>query len=73
MRRALIAVACVTLLAACAAPRAEEVNTSPEDGWVYVDNLAGLSKGCDGTTLVYHYGGYQGGVAVVPNSPECAP
>lgn len=38
-------------------------NTDPKDGWVD-DN--GLSKICDGTTLVYYHGG------AVPDSPECS-
>jgi|GEM_PF-1993277 len=61
--------------------------TSPKEGWVTVtqgyrdylrpgDNGATfVQKTCDGTTLLYYafsLQGGSGGVAALPNSPECA-
>lgn len=37
------------------------------DAWVHIGN--GVSRHCDGTTLVYESN--RGGVAVIPKSPEC--
>jgi len=55
--------------------------TNPRDGWVAVDTVpidGGqdilVLKRCDGTSMVYVSHGYRsGGVAAVPNAPECAP
>lgn len=38
----------------------------PRTGWAPVTGVDGLSKACDGGTLVYSNGG------TVPNSPDCA-
>lgn len=47
----------------------EPAITDPRQGRVTVEN--GLSKHCDGLTLVYR--DWSGGVDAVPGSPECQP
>lgn len=59
-------------------------NTDPRKGWVVVQRrdkqdgvyIPEVTKKCDGTTLVYFswlYTDGPGGIAVIANSPECAP
>ena len=46
--------------------------TDPRSEWVLVNkganNYSSIYKRCDGSTLLYQHGG---GLAAVPNSPEC--
>jgi hypothetical protein len=48
-------------------PQDMDVNTDPQVGWV--DIGGGVSKRCDGTTMVYD--GYKA-LDVVPNHEECS-
>ena len=55
--------------------------TDPRIGWVAVDPVPIddgqdilVLKRCDGTSMIYvSYGYRSGGIAAVPNAPECAP
>lgn len=44
----------------------------PREGVVKVEGTD-VRKVCDGTTLVYYRRDHRGGVAVVPDAPECQP
>lgn len=56
---------------------AAPANRDPRIGWVTIEQIAsyqgGIWKRCDSGTLVYVRGGSNGGMSVIPNSPECAP
>jgi hypothetical protein len=44
----------------------------PRDGWVEIRGM-NVFRTCDGSTMVYTQGRSNGGVAAVPNAPECGP
>lgn len=87
-KKVLATLAILATLTACGSSNTahaeEPANTDPRVGWVIVQpGNGGMSSGaddmkvakvCDGTTLVYTSSAYyKGGIAVIPNSPECAP
>lgn len=63
-----VAAACGAPSSAVRGPAPAADNPDPRRGWVGVD--AGVTKFCDGPTLVYRIGT---GGTVIPNSPECKP
>ncbi|MFZ1317045.1 hypothetical protein IPF89_01490 [Candidatus Saccharibacteria bacterium] len=70
----------LVVLTACGASSTAAADTqpnmNPRTGWVVVreDRQVGVSKVCDGSTLIYHAFAYNGngGLAVIANSPECS-
>ncbi len=85
MKRLAVLAPLVLVLAACGSEDSgsglAQTADNPRDGWVALpsvplanDTDIEIWKRCDGTTLVYvSDGAYAGGIATVPDSPECAP
>lgn len=75
-----VVIGMLVVLAGCASSIQESKsgNTNPRSGWVLVTQGRGgpyVQKICDGTTLLYssHWSNTGGGLAAIPNSPECQP
>jgi len=79
--RVILPVIALAALTACGAETQSSSDSDdtkvkdPRDGWVLIDDTYhdGTWKACDGTTLVYTLDiNNGGGIAVIPDSPECA-